>query len=358
MKPFDFNDKLPSFWAIQFIGWIVYFAVIYITFLTIARPENFLSLFFLKGFRALTGFFLTSIFLRPIYRQFGNRLSIVRLILLVLACAVFFGSVWTAIEAIYSFMTAVFDTANYLARSPRLALDYAMTLTAWSALYLGIKNWLAWQKERENALAASALAQTAQLEMLRYQLNPHFLFNALNSIRASINEDKDRAREMITQFSDFLRYSLISAEKKEIPLYEELEATRNYLAIEKIRFEENLDIEYEIDEKTKEFSVPYFLLNPLVENAVKHGLRVSSDPLRIRISAKLKGDDLILEVANTGSLENSPNLNGTKIGLKNVSERLKRLYGEKSDFEISQKGKFVVAEIKISKSENSGVKKL
>lgn len=342
---FDLKNKLPSFWTTQLIGWVVYFVVIYITFLSVAAPENFFNLFLLKGFRALTGLFLTSLALRPIYRRFGNRLSIYRLVLMLLICAVIFGTVWTAIEATYIYVTNPnFNVSNYLARSPRIALDYAMTLMAWSAFYLGIKNWWSWQIERENALESAALAQKAQLEMLRYQLNPHFLFNALNSIRASVNEDKDRARQMITQLSDFLRHSLISVERKEIPLREELEAARNYLAIEKIRFEENLEIKYEIDPITEDFLVPCFLLNPLVENAVKHG---SQSPLKIKISAVTNDGDLILEVANTGSLNNLQNGNGTHIGLKNVRGRLTKLFGENARFELNQDGEFVVARIEI-----------
>lgn len=351
MNLLDFKKKWPSFWAIQLIGWIVYFVVIYITFLTIAQPENFLYLFFFKAFRALTGFLLTSLVLRPVYRRFGNRLSIFRLVLLVLMCAVVFGTVWTAIESVYVYLTsAAFNTMNYLARAPRIALDYAMTLAAWSAFYLGIKNWRSWQTEREKALESTALAQKAQLEMLRYQLNPHFLFNALNSIRASVNEDGNRARQMITQLSEFLRHSLLNVENKEISLQEELEAARNYLAIEQIRFEENLEIEYEVDEKAEQFVIPCFLLNPLVENAVKHGLQVSPNPLKIKISARLEGENLVLEVANTGNLNNSQNLNGTKIGLKNVRERLESFFGGKGRLDLKQDGGFVVAKIEISKA--------
>ena len=351
MRALDFKHELPLFWTIQVIGWIVYFAVIYITFLTVAQPENFLSLFFLKGFRALTGFFLTSLVLRPIYKNFDTRLSIFKLVLLVLICAVIFGTVWTAIESVYFYLTATtFNTTNYLARSPRIALDYAMTLTAWSAFYLGIKNWRAWQKERENALQSLALANQAQLEMLRYQLNPHFLFNALNSIRASVNEDGNQARQMITQLSEFLRHSLLSVENKEISLREELEAARNYLAIEKIRFEENLEIEYDVEQKAEQFLIPCFLLNPLIENAVKHGLHSNPKPLKIKISAWLEGESLILKVVNSGSLNDSQNSNGTKIGLKNVCARLEKLYGEKGGFELKQNGEFVVARIEISKA--------
>lgn len=347
MPSFNFRERLPSFWTIQFVGWIVYFAVIYITFLTIAQPNNYLNLFFLKSFRAFTGFILTSFLLRPIYRHYSKNLSITYLVLLVLGCAVIVGTVWTAIEAAYSFTTAVFNTANYLARSPRIILDYAMTLTAWSALYLGIKNWREWQAERENALQSAALANKARLEMLRYQLNPHFLFNALNSIRASVDEDAARSKKMITQLSEFLRYSLLNENAKKISLHEEIEAVQNYLAIEKIRFEEKLIVNFDVEKTAENFKVPCFLLNPLIENAVKHGLQTSPKPLRINIHAETSGKKLLLEVSNSGTLKTDLNTNGTKIGLKNVRERLEKLFGENAKFELKQDNDFVKARIEI-----------
>jgi len=349
----DFKKGLPSFWTIQLTGWIVYFVVIYITFLSVAQPGNFLNLFYLKAFRALTGFFLTSILMRPVYRRFANRLSIGGLVLLVLICAAIFGYAWTAIEYYYAYFTnPVLNTTNYLARSPRIALDYAMTLTAWSALYLGMKNWLLWQKERENALRASALANRAQLEMLRYQLNPHFLFNALNSIRASVDEDQARAKQMITQLSEFLRYSLLGDTAKKIPLRDEIEAVKNYLAIEKIRFEEKLSVTFDVESAAEDFRVPCFLLNPLVENAVKHGLQTSPKPLEIKISAQIRNDKLFLEVANSGELQNGARTNGNGIGLKNVRERLDKLFGDGGKFNLSQENGFVKARIEIAKKEN------
>lgn len=349
MSLVDFRTTLPSFWTIQLAGWIVYFVVIYVTFLTIAQPENFLSLLFFKGFRALVGFCLTSFVLRSIYKFFENRLSIGWTILLVLFNAVIFGVAWTATEYCYHFLTNPhFILANALARGPRIALDYAMTLTAWSSLYLGVKNWILWQRESENALQSLALAQKAQLEMLRYQLNPHFLFNALNSIRASIDEDAVRAKQMITQLSEFLRYSLLAESKKKISLSEELEAVRNYLAIEQIRFEDKLVVEFDIEKVAEDFQIPNFLLNPLVENAVKHGLQTSPKPLEIKISAKVVNKGLVLEVINSGMLNKNSDRNGNGIGLKNVRERLNTLFGDNAKFELDQNGSFVKARIEIS----------
>lgn len=349
MQPLDVKDKLPSFWTIQLVGWVIYLIVIYITFLSIAQPENFLNLFYLKAFRALTGFFLTSVFLRQIYRVFGNRLSIVSLILLVLFCATLFGCVWTIVEFIYAYlMNPVLKLDNYLARSPRIALDYAMTLTAWSALYLGVKNWIGWQKERENALQANFLADKAQLEVLRYQLNPHFLFNALNSIRASIDEDKQRAKHLVTEFSEFLRYSLTTSDASNIPLREELAAIRNYLAIEKIRFEEKLDVRFEIEPQAEDYQLPGFLIYPLVENAIKYGMNQDA-PMRLHISACVSNGKLHIEVANTGHWKINENGDSLGIGLRNVEQRLAQLFPDRSRFEIAETDGWVHAKIEINK---------
>lgn len=349
MSKIDFNRAFSSFWTLQICGWLIYAIAIYITFLTVTT--NYLSLFYIKTFRAMVGFLLTTVLWR-IYRRMVNRLPLTQIVLIVVFLSLIFGCLWALIEEGYVWATyADYDISKSLPRLPKVALDYAMTTAGWSGVYFLIKYWQKWQVEQENALEAAFLADKAQLEVLRYQLNPHFLFNALNSIRASVDEDKNRAKQMITQLSEFLRHSLLSAEKKEIPLFEELEAVQNYLAIEKIRFEEKLEIEYEIEESAKDFSVPCLLLNPLVENAIKHGLQTSPKPLKIQISAKMEGEKLVLEVANTGKLESLPDSNGTKIGLKNVRERLEKLFGEKSSFELKQNGEFVIAGIEISKAE-------
>jgi sensor histidine kinase YesM len=340
---------INSFWRLQIVGWLIYLFFIYVTFLSVAQPGRFLSLFYLKGFRAIVGFCLTSI-LWQIYKRIFYRFSISSIIFTVILLAIIFGCLWTGIEQTYISLTA--ENYNFYAtfpRMPRIALDYSVTITAWSAIYFGIKYWQQWQRERENALQAMILAEKAQLEMLRYQLNPHFLFNALNSIRASVDEDKARAKEMITQLSEFLRHSLLSGEKKEIPLREEMEAVRNYLAIEKIRFEEKLEVEINVEKQAEDFKVPYFLLNPLVENAVKHGLQTSPKPLKIKITAKLQNKNLLLEIANSGKLDKISNSNGTKIGLKNVRERLEKLFPQKSSFDISEDNGFVRAKIEIRK---------
>lgn len=344
-------DRFLSFWRLQIVGWLLYLVMMYVTFLTVAAEGTLLRLFEIKAIRTIIGFCLTCV-MRSIYRRFGTNLSIQKVVLLVLGCSIIFGGVWTVSEMTANFLRNTNFVVNP-ARIPRGALDYGLTLTAWSALYFGIKYWRQWQHERENALAASALANQAQLEVLRYQLNPHFLFNSLNSIRASIDEDSKRAKQMVTQLAEFLRYSLLNNGAEMIPLCDEIEAARNYLAIEKTRFEEKLEVNFDVAKTVEDLPVPPFLLNPLIENAVKHGLNGRAKPLKILVSARLDDNTLIMEVANTGTL--SSRMNGTNVGLKNVTQRLEKIFHERGSLILSEENGWVRARIAIKNDETKSI---
>ena len=345
----SFEKLTNSLWRLQVIGWLIYFVLMLLTYLTRNTTETMIEIFLIKAQRTIYGFLLSCI-LWKLYERFLKNQSFEKSIAITFISSVVFGVLWTVLQvATFNQILLEYNVVKNLQYQPRVALIFAVTLMAWSAIYLGIKFWKESLIERENAFQAKVLAEKAQLEMLRYQVNPHFLFNAMNSIRASIDEDKDRAKLMVTQLSEFLRHSLLNGETKEIPLQEELEAVENYLAIEKIRFEEDLIIKYEIDEESKDFKVPGFLLNPLVENAIKHGFQTNPQNLEIKIKAKLHNEKLTLEVANSGKLEKKTNPKSTKIGLNNIRERLEKLFPERSSFELFEKDEFVIARIVIDK---------
>ncbi len=179
-----------------------------------------------------------------------------------------------------------------------------LPLLGWSLVRLGFQYNRALREQRERALRAVAEARDAQLRMLAYQLNPHFLFNTLNSIRALINEDRQRARDMVTALSGYLRYALVERPLHVALLEEEVASVRGYLAIEKVRFEERLDVRMQIEPAALRCEVPAFLLNPLVENAVKHGAAgTRAAPLVLRVEARLvEAGRLRIVVENTGRL--------------------------------------------------------
>jgi LytS/YehU family sensor histidine kinase len=218
-------------------------------------------------------------------------------------------------------------------------LSRSITMITWSTIFTGIQLWIEWNLQRERTEKANLLAHAAQLRMLRYQLNPHFLFNALNSIRALVEEDKKKAREMITELSEFLRYSLISRDYSDVPLSQELDAIRHYFAIEKKRYEEKLEVRYDVDPAAEEYPVLSFLIHPLVENAIKYGMQTSPMPLQITIQARVIDEELELEVSNTGrwvepAAEGDHKIPGTRTGLENVRQRLENAFPGRHQFNV------------------------
>jgi hypothetical protein len=226
-------------------------------------------------------------------------------------------------------------------------LDNSLPLFGWSLVRLGLQYNSALREQREQALRAVAAARDARLRMLAYQLNPHFLFNTLNSIRALINEDRQRARDMVTALSGYLRYALVERPLHVSLLEEEVASVRGYLAVEEVRFEERLDARMEIEPAALRCEVPAFLLNPLVENALKHGAGSAGEPLVLRVEARLvEPDRLRLVVENSGrwgngrataptSGESDDGLPGG-VGLANVRARLAALYPDEHHIGIDE----------------------
>jgi hypothetical protein len=210
----------------------------------------------------------------------------------------------------------------------RLSLSFPIFL-GWSALYFGIKAWRDWLNERDQTEHATEAVQRAQLQMLRYQLNPHFLFNALNSVRALVDEDARSAKTMITELSEFLRYSLMSRNKPIVTLKDELDAIRLYLSIEQQRYEDKLQISYDIGPGSEDVPVPSFLIHPIVEYALRCGMQTSSMPIYLKIESQIIENQLRIAVLHSGC--NMPS-NGNGIsdsGIEQVKARLEELFPNK-----------------------------
>jgi hypothetical protein len=188
--------------------------------------------------------------------------------------------------------------------------------------------------ERDLQLAeARTLTQTAQLTALRLQLNPHFLFNTLNAISSLIVTGRNKDGEaMLSKLCGFLRTALVADGRSEVTLGEELETLQTYLEIEAIRFGDRLTVEFAAADDLLEQPVPNFILQPLVENAVKHGVAPTSRPVIVRVGARRDGGDLILSVSDNGSALR-PGGSGTGVGLDNTRRRLEVIYGPRARLE-------------------------
>ena len=188
-------------------------------------------------------------------------------------------------------------------------------------------------------LKATAAAHQAQLKMLRYQLNPHFLFNTLNAISTLVlDKAEEDANKMLTKLSSFLRYTLVNQPTQRISLDQELYALGLYLDIEKVRFQDRLSIEYDIDENAKAELVPSLILQPLIENAIKYAIAPEIDGGTITVCAKIVDDKLLLSLKDTGpGLEDIHHIvsqSGSGVGIANTKERLSQIYGENHEFRL------------------------
>jgi hypothetical protein len=340
--------KVPSFWKVQIVAWLIYWAVLFVTFLPMVSTEGQVTtLLHVKFARAVFGFTLTSL-LHPMYRKLAGRSSHKTIIWTVLASSMAMGVVWLALADIYKWaFTSTFTFSADMLAFPRSSIDYAVTIAAWSSAYFGFKHWQQWQVARESALQSQALANEARLEALRYQLQPHFLFNALNSVRALSSEDPQRAGRMVTELSEFLRYSLVMSDQTTVPLSEEIAAIRSYLAVEAVRFEDRLAVKIEVSRDTERLQVPVLLLHPLVENAIKHGFSNTTQPLCMRITTTLHNSRLQIEVANTGHWKSRNGDAGTGTGLRNVKARLQQTFSNQAKFEVSEDTGWIVAKVEL-----------
>ena len=195
-------------------------------------------------------------------------------------------------------------------------------------------------------LALKAALQEAELMVLKNQINPHFLFNALNNIRSLILIEPEKARKMVTHISDLLRYSIQFNASEKVSLKEEVEIVKDYLQLESIQFDERLKYDIEISPETLKIPIPPMAIQLLVENAIKHGLSTQAAGGTILIRTKANDENLIIEVINSGQLQTNKKREG--IGLKNLMERLKILFGPFAEFSLSNtENNTVTASLKI-----------
>ena len=366
MRPLSSLSSRSWFWIAQVGGWVAYASALFLTFLPSMEPGRRGAVFVNKELRAVVGIVL-SLGLFWLYRRIVRepevsiRVGVIALVLsIVTGIAAYFAHAWLMIAVGLQSSMAIFLDHTTM---PRSILEFVFAFLVWSAAYFGVVTWRHSQEREREAVAARQLAQEAQLQMLAYQLNPHFLFNALTSIRAMIDEDRARARQMVTQLAGFLRHSLVARPLQTTTLAAELEALRGYLAIEQTRFEERLSIEITIEPNAERCAIPAFLIHPLVENAIKYGTRDGVDgPLRVRLAAAIVGDVLRVEVWNTGVLGGRPangggdlgladltgnGTSGTGIGVRNVRERLSHLFPGRHRFDLSDQRGWVRAVVEL-----------
>lgn len=290
--------------------------------------------------------------LRTVFTYFWEKAALARVCLSLLFVALASG-IWT-VARMMTFIWIVQEDKNLWNDLGGWYFGAFFIFLCWTAFYYGVKYYHLLQLEHEKTLVAAAqtqeeqvkrleaeaVAKEAQLKMLRYQLNPHFLFNTLNAIYALIKlEDSRKAQKMVQQLSKFLRYSLDNDPVHRVDLASEIEALMLYLNIEQTRFAERLKLEFEVSEEAKLARIPSLLLQPLAENAIKYAISPSETGGTIALKAKVDGTFLCLEVSDSGPglvISEGEFTQGRGVGLRNTLERLKTLYEDDHTFELGK----------------------
>ncbi len=329
---FDNNERL--FWVLHSVGWAGFAVIYYIgSFLHDMRP----IWVFIIVLNAYAGWLLT-LPLRYLFR-YARKLSLPKMIAIVLISSYVVAAAWAVIKnvnywEIYKHGYRPEMWFMYF----RNTIDSLIMIGCWGGVYFCIKNFQMLQKEKQNALKASTMAHQAHVKMLRYQLNPHFLFNTLNAISTLVLLKENKTAEaMVSRLSDFLRYSLDNDPIKRVPLGQETKALRLYLEIEKVRFDDRLDVVWDIQPECESALVPSMILQPIIENAIKHAISKMEKGGQIAISASIFGNDLLMDVADNGpgaDIIDGQLKRENGVGLANIRERLHSLYQRNFGFTI------------------------
>ena len=330
-EPF-FEDKNRAFWVLQSAGWAGYFIL-----RTLSGMANAMGWSFVLHTALLTatGYSITLLMGAAFRRLIRMRpvLTWPLTILIVVIAAAAFSAIETWSYATFLQPGSTPEGIRFLGA---ILLTFSL-LAAWSALYYSINYYLLLEEQTDRLLRLEHTASSAQLAMLRYQLNPHFLFNTLNSISTLVLlKQTERANAMLSRLSSFLRYTLVNEPTGQVTVAQEVETLKLYLEIEKMRFEERLRPRFSIDPAASQARLPSLLLQPLVENAIKYAVTPQEEGADIEVMARRIGDRVLLTVADTGPGADDIRVRSqqsTGVGLANIRDRLGQAYGPDHRFE-------------------------
>ena len=330
-QPF-FDDKNRAFWLLQSFGWAGYF-----TLRTLNGMANAMGWSYVihTALLTATGYSIT-LLMAACYRRLIWLKPLVTWavsIALVIVASAAFSAIETWSHATFIRPGMRPEGIQFLGA---ILLTFSL-LAAWSALYYGINYYLLLEQQTDRLLRLEHQASSAQLAMLRYQLNPHFLFNTLNSISTLVLlKQTDRANAMLSRLSSFLRYTLVNEPTGQVTVAQEVETLKLYLEIEKMRFEERLRPHFAIDRQVERALMPSLLLQPLVENAIKYAVTPQEEGADISIEAKLNVDRVQITVSDTGPGAQDHWVRAqesTGVGLANIRDRLAQSYGDNHRFD-------------------------
>jgi hypothetical protein len=327
--------RLNWYWIFQLAGWG--FLPLFSFAMGATRVPG---LMWVSCWGAVSGIVISDLWHRALKRRLRNgQRTNWKLVL----CAILgLGTLHTAVQYVGYVVIQPLGMAHGFDWMPGALLSWWAIHMVWSIFYLAVLSLRRANHAESEALRLEVAAKDAELRALQAQVNPHFFFNSMNSVRALIYENPDSAALMIDQLASVMRYALQSGQHDTVPLLAEMEAVQAYLSIEKIRFEERMQINVEVGIGLEQVRIPPMALQTLVENAVKYGVEASPTGSEIRIRAQRMDDGTVhIEIANLGAIV--PFANSTKVGLVNTRKRLALALGEHALLDLSENSGWVRA---------------
>lgn len=340
-----------TFWVLQFVGWgFVTTANIWSKVLVVPADKVKPLYFFFEGLL----FLVLGIGLTTLLKSYLKKIDFVASQTSKNYVKAFLGMVITSFLFSTILLVGTYYLFEYINEKSEphskiiiisTVLNISIFILFWTIFYVVIKSAARIRKNKMDRLRLEASLKESQLNTLKGQLNPHFMFNSLNNIRGLMLEDVDKSRDMLTRLSEMLRYSLNMNNVNAIRIEEELEIVDNYIALSKIQFEDRLEFQQDIKSELTQIKIPPMILQMLVENAIKHGISNQKNGGKITLIITDDNEKIILQVNNTGTLKTQTD--STRIGLDNITKRLELLYGNTAEFTLKEVGNEVHAVIQI-----------
>lgn len=335
--------KSHIYWYFQIIGWSLYIVLnsVYLGLTYSSSSKDYLFYFLLL---------LAAIGISHLYRYFVIRFRILEFkIPLQLLCITFFSLVkgflfFIVILGLSKAMGLTSENPNFIDVTVDVT-NFSGIFLIWNTIYFGFHYFQNYKREEINSLRYLAASRESELKSLRAQLNPHFIFNCMNSIRALVDENPDKAKTAVTQLSNILRNTLLMDKSRDIELRDEISLVKDFLDLEKIRYEERLNYEFKIEDAVLSSRIPPFIIQSQVENAIKHGISKLPAGGKVLIEALNQNQELVIRISNTGKLNHDKAITG--VGFINSRQRLELLYGKKATISIVETQDSVIVKIRI-----------
>lgn len=337
--------KIKTYWIAQLTGWLFYVLInlIFFELTSNASINDYVLYFIIIPF----GIGLTHTYRFVLKKIKADQFKLLSQIIFIILSSSLLGACLYTLLSVFSKLFQLNNQEFSFLSAISSIINFSVVFFVWNIIYFGYHYFTNYKKAEINNLRLEAAGKESELNSLKAQLNPHFMFNSMNSIRALIDEDPGKAKLAVTQLSNILRNSLLMNKSKEITLEEEVSLVIDYLELEKIRYEERLHFTLNIEAKTKKLFLPPLIIQGQVENAIKHGISKLPEGGEINVNTFIKDNFLKITVSNSGKLNTEKSATG--LGFQNSLQRLQLMYGRQATISIKEdkENNMVITEINI-----------